>query len=392
MDVVVVGGGPSGAVAALQLARTGARVALLEKEALPRTKVCGDALIPDSLAVLSSLGLLDRVSAEARPARGIRIYAPGGRPVDVEGTCLCLPRQRLDGILLQAAEEAGARILSGAEGVGYEVEDGRARLEMRRGGRVESLTAQLVVLATGASSKVLARFGIPHRSEPSALALRGYYRLRPDVPEDLLHIWYERPVLPGYAWIFPVGDHVFNVGAGIFRGSGRAPPNLREVFERFRRECGRAGEMLEGATPLEPLRGAPLRTNLQGSEMVADRILVTGEAIGSTFPFSGEGIGKAMETALLAAHTGTEALAAGRFGARDLAGYPQAVAERLGSKFSHYAAAERWLRFPAIVNLVAWRAARSRELRRILSDILNERRDPTDLLSLAGFARAAFAH
>jgi flavin-dependent dehydrogenase len=223
------------------------------------------------------------------------------------------------------------------------------------------------------------------------LALRGYYRLRPEVPEDILHIWYERPVLPGYAWIFPVGDHVFNVGAGIFRGRGRASPNLRDVFDRFRGECAQAREMLEGATTLEPVRGAPLRTNLEGCELARDHLLVVGEAAGSTFSFSGEGIGKAMETALLAAHAATAALASGRFGARDLAAYPEAVAAKLRAKYSHYAAAERWLRFPVVVNLIAWRAARSRELGRLLSDILNERRDPTDLLSLKGFARAAVA-
>jgi geranylgeranyl reductase family protein len=389
--VVVIGGGPAGAVAALHLAGAGARVTLLEKEALPRTKVCGDALIPDSLAVLSSLGLLDRVSAEARPARGIRIYAPNGRPVDVEGTCLCLPRKRLDGVLVAAAEESGARVLSGAEALSYGVRSSRAYVAVRRGGGTEEVAAKLVVLATGASAKVLARFGVPHRSEPSALALRGYYRLRADVPEDLLHIWYERPVLPGYAWMFPVGDRVFNVGAGVFRGPRGAPPNLREVFERFRLGCARAREMLEGATALGPVRGAPLRTNLQGSQLVADHLLVTGEAIGSTFSFSGEGIGKAMETALLAARAAEEALASGRFGARDLAGYPLAVASKLRSKFTHYAAAERWLRYPRIVNLIAWRAARSRALGRLLSDILNERRDPTDLLSARGLARAALA-
>jgi flavin-dependent dehydrogenase len=183
---------------------------------------------------------------------------------------------------------------------------------------------------------------------------------------------------------------VFNVGAGIFRGKRRASPNLRHVFERFCAECARAREMLEGATVVEPVRGAPLRTNLAGSQMVADHLLVTGEAIGSTFSFSGEGIGKAMETALLAAGVAQDALVSGRFAARDLRAYPEAVASRLRAKFSHYAAAERWLRFPAVVNLIAWRAAKSRALGRLLSDILNERRDPTDLLSLKGFARAAF--
>ena len=390
-DVAVVGGGPAGAVAALSLARSGARVALLEKERLPRAKVCGDALIPDSLAALSSLGILDRVEAEARPARGIRIYAPSGQPVDVEGVCLCLSRERFDRILVDAAVEAGATLVSGAEATGYEPVNGRARVDIRRGDRLESVTARLVVLATGASSKVLARFKVPHRTEPSALALRGYYRLRPDVPEDLLHIWYERPVLPGYAWIFPVGDHVFNVGAGIFRGRGRASPNLRELFERFRTECPRAREMLDGSTTLGSLRGAPLRTNLEGSALARDHLLVTGEAIGSTFSFSGEGIGKAMETAILAAETAADALASGRFGAQDLAAYSEQIAARLGPKFSRYDAAEGWLQFPAVVNLIAWRAARSRALGRLLSDILTERREPTELLSLVGFARAAFA-
>ena len=237
-------------------------------------------------------------------------------------------------------------------------------------------------------------------AERAALALRAYYRLRADVPEDQLHIWYERPVLPGYAWIFPVGDHVFNVGAGIFRGPGtrsagnRDPdarsPNLRELFERFRTECRQAREMLDGSTPIEPVRGAPLRTNLKGSALARDHLLVTGEAIGSTFSFSGEGIGKAMETALLAADTASRALESGRFAAGDLAGYSEAVGSRLRAKFSHYAAAEGWLRFPTVVNLIAWRAARSAKLRGLLSDILNERRDPTELLSLRGFARAAF--
>jgi geranylgeranyl reductase family protein len=390
-DVIVVGAGPAGAVCALRLARIGVRVTLLEKEELPRAKVCGDALIPDSLAVLSEIGLLGKVAAEARPARAVRIYAPSGQPVDVEGTCLCLPRRRFARSLVVAAVDAGAKVVSGAEAIGYEQANGGARVDVRRGGRRETLTTRLVVLATGASSKVLARFKVPHRTEPSALALRGYYRLRPDVPQDLLQIWYERPVLPGYAWIFPVGDHVFNVGAGIFRRPGRSSPNLRDVFDRFRAECARAREMLEGAMELQSVRGAPLRTNLEGSALARDHLLVTGEAIGSTYSFSGEGIGKSMETASLAASTAIDALASGRFAARDLATYPDAVAGRLRSKFSQYAVAEGWLRFPTVVNLIAWRAARSRTLARLLSDILNERRDPTDLLSLKGFVRAAFS-
>lgn len=390
-DVVVVGAGPAGSVAALQLATAGVDVTIVEKESVPREKVCGDALIPDSLAVLEALGLLNRVVAEGQESRGIRVYAPSGRWTDVEGRCVCLPRKRLDRMLVDAACDAGARLVVDTEALSYTASDHSAKVTVRSGGRTTEIEARLVILATGASSKVMARFGLEHRSRPSALALRAYYRLRPDVAPDLLHIWYEKPVLPGYAWIFPVGDHVFNVGAGVFRRAGRKTPNLRTLLDRFSAECPAAVEMLSGATALGPPSGAPLRTNLEGCSLVGERLLVVGEAVGSTFAFSGEGIGKAMETAMIAARVAGSALESGRFGARDLAAYPEAVRSGLRAKFRHYAAAQRWLRYPAVVNLVAWRIARSRSLGDLVSDILNERRDPTELLSLRGLIRAGFA-
>lgn len=390
-DVVVVGAGPAGSVAALQLARAGARVTIVEKEDVPREKVCGDALIPDSLAALTALGLYDRIVPAGQESRGIRVYAPNGRSADVEGRCVCLRRERLDGMLVEAACEAGATLRTGTEAVSYRVTDGAAEVELGTDGDAETLRARLVILATGASSKVLARFGLEHRSQPSALALRGYYRLRPEVPEHLLHIWYERPVLPGYAWIFPVGDHVFNVGAGIFRESGRKTPNLRTLFERFQSECAVAAEMLDGATPLGSASGAPLRTDLEGCSLVGERLLVVGEAAGSTFALSGEGIGKAMETAMIAADVAAEALASGHVGGAALARYGERVQQELRTKFRHYAAAQSWLRHPAIVNLVARRVARSAGLRALLSDVLNERSDPTEILSFLGLLRAVFA-
>jgi geranylgeranyl reductase family protein len=391
-DVVVVGAGPAGSVAALRLARAGARVTIVEKKPVPREKVCGDALIPDSLAVLEELGLHDRIVSTGQDSRGIRVYAPNGLFVDVEGRCVCIRRQRLDGMLVEAACDAGATLQAGTEAVSFMAAADAAEIGVRTGeGKVATLRARLVILASGASSKVLARFGLDHRSQPSALALRGYYRLRPDVPQDLLHIWYEKPVLPGYAWIFPMGDHVFNVGAGVFRQSRRRPPNLRILFERFRSECSVASDMLEDATPIGAPAGAPLRTNLEGCALTADRLLVVGEAAGSTFALSGEGIGKAMETAMIAARVGAEALHSDRLAEEDLAAYPEAVRSGLRAKFRHYATAQRWLRYPAVVNLVAWRVARSKALRALLSDVLNERRDPTELLSVRGLVRAGLA-
>ena len=106
-DVLIIGSGPAGAAAALTLARQAVRVTLVDRHTFPRDKACGDALIPDALQALSSLGLRDGVLAAARRVGEIRIYAPSGRFTSITGTCACLPRLSFDDLLRREAEAAG---------------------------------------------------------------------------------------------------------------------------------------------------------------------------------------------------------------------------------------------------------------------------------------------
>ena len=109
VDVLVVGAGPAGSGAARVLACAGLRVLLTDRHAFPRDKVCGDALIPDSLAALATLGLRDRVDGAAYVSRVIRIYAPDGEYAELRGECAALPRSAFDELLVSGAIEAGAQ-------------------------------------------------------------------------------------------------------------------------------------------------------------------------------------------------------------------------------------------------------------------------------------------
>ncbi len=388
-DVIVVGAGPAGSTAAISLARAGTRVLLVDKSPFPREKACGDALLPDAMALLERLGLLDVVERQGQRSRGVRIYSPRNHAVDIEGRCLCLPRKSFDALLVEAAVEAGAELRTHTEAVSFRSGRAGAEVTVRWNGREDRLRAPLVILASGASAKTLARFGVEHRSSPSAVALRAYFRLNASVPQDLLQIWYERSVLPGYAWIFPTGDHVFNVGAGVFYGRGKEHANLRNIFDRFQTQCPGARDMLEGAVQLGPIRGAPIRTSLTGSTPSAPRLLLAGETLGTTYSFSGEGIGKAMETGLIAARVACEGLTSGRLDESLLAEFRRSIETLLASRFRAYDIAQSWLRHPLIVDAFTWRACRSRRIRGLLADVLNETRPPTEVLSLPGLVKAA---
>lgn len=386
-DVLVVGAGPAGAIAARECARAGLRTTLVDARRFPRDKVCGDALIPDSQALLGEVGLLDEVRAIAHACSSLRVFAPGGRDVRLVVPFLDVRRERFDALLVEHATRAGAILVEGRR-VERARRDGAGAVNgaIAEGG--EELAARLVILATGAAAGPLEAFGMRTRSTPSAFALRCYVRA-PALPEDALIIDFERGVLPGYGWIFPMGNGEANLGVGVFLDEGHAKENLRSIYDRFLHQCPAVRELLAGAEPLGEVRGAPLRCALEGARSHADGLLVAGEALGTTYSLSGEGIGKAMETGRIAARVAVDALGRGRSDRATLSAYDAALeAAALPPKFAQYRAAQRFMRRALVVDLLAWRAQSSEPLRATLEAVLREEASPTDVMSLRGIVRA----
>lgn len=401
-EVLVVGAGPAGSAAARTLARAGVDVVLIDQQAFPRDKVCGDGLIPDAHRAMAKLGVLDEVMALAQPVKHLRCIAPRGGHVDVPGTLAVLPRRQLDLVLCRAAAEAGARMHAPLRFIEPIEEAGRvvgARLKGHDEDRApREIRARWVLLASGAVPQASLAAGVCDRRTPSGVALRGYVKNDAMVGRITeLEVAWHRRLKPGYGWIFPCRDGVFNIGVGVAQSHRRdalgrhrmLDVNLREVFAAFTEVHAPARELMEGGTLLGEMKGAPLRCSLEGARRSRPGLLVAGEAAGSTYALTGEGIGKALETGVLAAEAVIEGwrLSLGDDAVR--ARY-EADLEALKPRFAIYEKASSVNERPWLVDLLVWSARRSPRRLQRMSGVLEETHTPANLVTARSFLRMVF--
>jgi geranylgeranyl reductase family protein len=394
-DVAVVGAGPAGSAAALVLARSGLDVVLIDRAVFPRDKTCGDGLMPDALAALRALGLAERALAGARHLRTLLIYAPDGTAVTVNGKFAVVPRERFDACLCEAAVQAGARLLAPVRVIAPLEEGGGVsgvRAE-RKGGASVAIHARVTVLATGAAAGPLMAFGVCERRQASATAARCY--VTPGAARsfdlDSLCVSYDRAICPGYGWVFPGPGGSFNIGVGYFTGVPPETRNLRLLLARFIESFPPARDLMSSGGRISILRGAPLRTGLAGSISSRPGLLVVGEAAGLTYPISGEGIGKAIESGILAGEIARDGLHDGRGGAAIADDYAATLQAKFLRRFRAYANAQRWVEHPRLLNFLARRANAGTYVRRQIQGLVNETAEPDAILSVRGILRSLFS-
>jgi menaquinone-9 beta-reductase len=350
-DVIVVGAGPSGSTAAYYLAQAGLNVLLLEKSRFPRDKVCGDGLTPRAVKSLVAMGV--DVSEEAGWLRnkGLRVIGGGMRLEldwpelsDWPGYGLVRPRSTLDEQLARRAQAAGAKLVEGTTvtgpvldsagrivGVEAEPQTGdKAKSKSRVGNERErgdsqspggatprtprqTYRARVVVAADGNSSRLSVAMGLAKRDDrPMGVAVRTYYtspRHDDDYLESWLDLWDGDRLLPGYGWIFGMGDGTSNVGLGMLNTSAAfGNTDYRALLKRWLRSMPEEwGYTEENRT--EPVRGAALPMGLNRTPQYHQGLLLTGDAAGMVNPFNGEGIAYAMESGELLARVVAQALA-----------------------------------------------------------------------------------
>ncbi len=395
-DILIIGAGPAGAAAAQVLARRGRDVLLVDRSEFPRDKVCGDGLIPDALAALERLGIGGEICIARRRSSAVRVYAPGGRYVSAPVDLCCLPRARFDAALQAAAVSSGAAFLAPYELV-EALEDGDAiagaRFLHKRGGDALTVRATFTIIATGAAARPLELFSVCRRRSPSAVAARIYVRVPRAISEATPYflIAYDRNICPGYGWIFPGPADVFNVGVAYFTDSRRRPAttNLRELLQRFLGTFAPARDLMAVSKQLGDVRGAPLRTALTGAALARPGLLVVGEAGGMTYSFTGEGIGKAIESGILAGETlAGAAHVAGATRANAAHEYAAALRAAFTERFRAYELAQAWLSHPVMHDFLAWRGNAGSYVAEQMRALLDERGDPRALFSIPGVLKA----
>jgi len=353
-DVIVVGAGPAGSTVATYLARAGIDVLLLEKSVFPRDKVCGDGLTPRGVKQVLALGV-DVSGDDWLRNKGLRVVGAGRSleldwPVlqDYPDFGLVRPRRDFDQMLADMAVKAGARLRVGTNVTGPVMDDKSGRI-VGVSGKTEngplSFHAPLVVAADGVSARMALGMGINKRDDrPLGVAVRRYYKspakTHDDYLESHLELWdrsnaSEPKLLPGYGWIFGLGDGTVNVGLGMLNSSkafGRTDYRklLKTWLDGTPEEWG-----LREENAIGPIGGAGLPMGFNRTPHYAAGLVLLGDAGGSVNPFNGEGIAYAMESAALAADSVLQALGRPTGPSREAAlqGYAAAMKEHLGAYY-----------------------------------------------------------
>jgi menaquinone-9 beta-reductase len=307
-DVVVIGAGPAGSSAAAWAARAGHEVLVIDSAEFPRDKACGDGLTPRAVAELERLGLGSWLDGRIAH-RGLRMSGFGA---DVEvvwpgpsfpPSSSAVPRTELDERIRLVAVDDGAKMMLGVKAVDIQRDSaGRVTGVVLDSGEVVQC-AHLIV-ADGARSTLGRALGREwHKETVYGVAIRGYIATpRSDEPWITSHLELRSPagdVLPGYGWIFPLGNGEVNIGVGALATSKRpADAALRPLMNYYtdlrRDEWAFDGNPRAGLSALLPMGGAV-------SGVAGPNRMLIGDAAACVNPLNGEGIDYGLETGRLAA-------------------------------------------------------------------------------------------
>lgn len=342
-DLLVVGGGPAGAAAAIAARRAAPELdtLVLDRQAFPRDKACGDGLGPGVVARLADLDASGIVRGR-RPIERLKIVAPSGAEVvgdlpsiGAAARGYVMPRTDFDAALLGRARDTGAEVLTGTR---------VAELAPSTGGPVRvsasgphgplTLRAQAVIAADGARSDIRRALGVAYNdASHTGVAIRAYVE-RPGGFEHMA-FFFKRELLPAYGWMFPIDDRRANVGVMIDSG-------------RFRRQDRSLPELLRGfleSSEYEDLKAQRARTYIlpfasRVPPLVHGRVALVGDAGSMINPFSGEGIAYGMAAGIEAAARAVRALRSGADG-QPFTGFDAWFRQRFSRHFRASARAKR---------------------------------------------------
>lgn len=384
-DVIVVGAGPAGAMAATILAQQGYDVLLLDRNEFPRDKICGDGIPAGVFRRMQRLGMREQLAAaEARgemyPITGMRLMSPKGHVIEAEFEeedellSYVMPRIYFDAIVKQQAVDSGAEFRAAAVKEPL-IEDGRVvGVNAQLNGSVKPIRSKMVVGADGVTS-VITRSLRPkekqHKDKHRAIAVRAYIHDLEVFPGQVEFFLYD-DILPGYSWIFPTADEEANIGLGmrldIFR---KEHGDLNVLLQKFM-DLPMVKSRIKRGGEVDNVRAWQLNFGSQKNLQNAyDGALLVGDAAGFINPITGGGIHNAIISAELAAQTIDDALSAGDVSRSRLKEYDKRTHDEMYSGMRRSYLFQRMLiHFPSLVDFLVVRAKENHAIVRTFLDKL----------------------
>ena len=381
-DLIIVGGGPAGAAAALYAAREGLSTLLLDKASFPRDKVCGDALSGKSVAVLKELDLLDQVRRLPGAAINRIIFSSpdqtelviqlGNSELESVPEGFVIRRHIFDQFLFDQARQAATTTLEGFTVTDLLQKDGRVcGVRGRSGDGDEREFRGGVVLGADGYKSIVARKTGNYRHQPRhcITALRQYYQGVSGLT-DQIELHFVSDIIPGYFWIFPLENGTANIGLGMphseIKKQGR---NLRQALKAVI-EGPQFRERFAQAQPLEPAVGWNLPVGSTHRRAHGHGYLLLGDAAGLIDPFTGEGIGNALFSARYAVAAAAQALQNGDVSAQALERYDRELWGAIGGELSISTRLQKIGQWRPLLNFVIRKAARNPAIRNLIAGMI----------------------
>jgi len=306
-DVVIVGGGPAGSAAAIELRRAGRSVVVLDKATFPRDKCCGDGLTTLALRELEGLGFVPGQIDDWFDVDGAVLRSPSGRQITVplpdEGRYAAVaPRLQLDDALLRLARSAGADVRDGHafRGLDTSRSDDDALVRVAADGL--AIDTRYVIAADGMWSPVRKATG---QNDPGYLGeWHGFRQYATNVTGSAaheLHVWFEPDLVPGYAWSFPLPGNRANVGFGVLRDGTRSGREIKAIWPDLLQRPHIVEALGDGVEMEDRHTAWPIPARIDQLPLTSGRVLFVGDAAAATDVMTGEGIGQALLTGRVAA-------------------------------------------------------------------------------------------
>lgn len=385
-SVLVVGGGPAGAAAAFWLARAGHEVTLVEKKEYPRDKTCGDGLTPRAILQLTDMGF-DFEVPEFHRITGLRSYAGDDLMIEMAWPDHSrfpnwggvIRRRDLDMQVARLSEKEGVRVLEKTTANPL-IEEGRLMsVELSSAGEKQVVTPAVTVIADGSMNRFGRDLGTSRRRDyPMGMAARGYFS-SPMSDDPYLESQLDLrdssgATMPGYGWVFPLGDGTVNVGVGLLSTFKRwkhvNTTNMMNDYVATAPDYWGIGEQ----TALSKPTGGKLAMSFSRGPLVGSNWVTIGDAAGAINPWNGEGISYAYETGRIAAGYVGEALGSGDTGL--LRRYPQHLEAEFGLYYKMARIFVKLIGYPSVMRTLAHTGLRNRPLMewtlKVMSNLLDE--------------------